>query len=242
MVNEREIEFYKKHSLTYETENKPFSLKIDENSIYYFNDLVNFLYILKAHPGKNTILEAACGGGWLTKILAKFNYEITAFEQSKEIIEKNIKVAKERGLDIDYEIGDFENFSTEKKFDIGIIYDALHHTKNPEKVIEMFNNNLNPSALLIISEPSLLHKISKGAKATTKEHGIIEEGFSRWQLRKLLIRNGFHRIKFFYRNEMVHYRGYNWFFQILRNLFKRCFYYPGEKIWVTALKRSVRKR
>mgnify|MGYP001389474101 CR=1 FL=1 len=235
MVNPKEIEFYGKKNLYYETELKPFSRMPDITSERLFDDLVNFNIILRGIKAKK-VLEGACGGGWLSKMLCRFGYEVSAFDQSPDLIEKNREYAGKNSLQIEYFTADFEDFKVDGLFDVGIIYDALHHTKEPFKVVKCFFDALVQGGKLIIAEPSLLHRISGSARELTRETGIIEEGFSRSSLKRILRKAGFGKVRFFVRNTTVHYSGRPLSKQWFRNFLKLFFYCPGEKIWAVAEK------
>ncbi len=99
------------------------------------------------------VLEAGCGTGWLTVILAKRGAKVCAFDISAE----NIKIAKERARvnevegDVSFSVQSFYDLDYEKYFDLAVGCAILHHIEIG-RVIDPLRRALKPDAKVVFYE------------------------------------------------------------------------------------------
>ena len=101
----------------------------------------------------DSILEIATGAGYLSIELAKLgNFQITAIDISKDLVEICIRNAMNAGADIDFQQGNVSNMSfNENSFNFIICVLAFKKFKEPIKALQEMHRVLKPggSALII---------------------------------------------------------------------------------------------
>ena len=122
-------------------------MKIFKKSSYYY-DLIykhkNYLketkfinrFIKRKNNKKINLLEIGCGTGGHAHQLAKYNYNITSIDPSKEMIK--IAKSKPKKKNVNFYCTKFENFKNKNKFDVCV---ALFHVINyfsSEKKLKIF--------------------------------------------------------------------------------------------------------
>ena len=199
-------------------------------------EFVDIQAILLHKGGK--LLEAGGGSGGFSYLFAKCGFEVTSMDISPHMTEiaKN-RFANDSSVKIEFVTADMEEKSFDKEFDVMVIHDALHHCPNYKAVLTNAFKSLKEGGELIIAEPSLIHLISPHARKAVKDYTVTELGFSRFQLRRILKRAGFKKVRNFYPG--IEAYGPNlltFLINILKVIFDRFAFFPGEKILIRAIK------
>lgn len=108
-------------------------------------------FIMNKLDGKNKILEAACGTGSVTKILAENNYKITAFDLSQDMLMRAYEKLK-RNPRVKFLNQNMIDFKVDDKFDAEIsCCDGINYLKKEEvkAFFERSFNHLNEGAKFI---------------------------------------------------------------------------------------------
>jgi SAM-dependent methyltransferase len=109
-------------------------------------------------------------------------------------------VAKERAkwerVKVKFMLGDYEKFSSHRKFEGALFYDCLHHTTNKLEAIKNAYRNLKSGGKIVIFEPNWIHKFM--SKEAMEKYGTTEIGCSIFGWKKLFKKAGFRNIKTYY--------------------------------------------
>ncbi len=176
-----------------------------EVSLVYLRDLANLLE-LAALPGGSSILDVACGPGWLSEALFRFGYRVTGVDIADDLLD----VARERirslpylPLDrdrswIDFRPLDIETERLDRRFDAIILYDCLHHFLDAATALENLHSMLSPHGLLLIKEGEMPPPGSEGERellAESEEFTTLEAPFRPEALEALLRGAGFAEVR-----------------------------------------------
>jgi len=189
----------------------------------YFNEVEKRKYFVEPHiprfaqfdlwRGKN-VLEIGCGIGTDTINFAKIGAQITAIDissRSVSIAKKRAKIFKLKN-NIKFFVHDAEKLSkflSTETYDLIYSFGVIHHTPNPERLIQQFvylshegtilkimvYNHYSWRVIQIILSSGL--KIFHGLKYLIAENSEAQTGcpitytFSKRKIRKLLEQNGF---------------------------------------------------
>lgn len=103
--------------------------------------------IKRLHPNAESVLDIACGGGFLSNSLAPHFDRvcgIDASESSLEVAKKHDRTGK-----VVYQTADaYELPFEDNQFDVVCLMDFLEHVEKPKKVIQEANRVLKPGGLL----------------------------------------------------------------------------------------------
>lgn len=97
---------------------------------------------IKKYSGQvsRTILDAGCGSGGHSLILAQKGYNVLGFDLSKSMIE----IAKEKALlnnNVEFKIGDLRSFNFNKKFDVCLsMFAVLGYINKNNDILKTFFN------------------------------------------------------------------------------------------------------
>ncbi|MDD3679430.1 MAG: methyltransferase domain-containing protein [Candidatus Shapirobacteria bacterium] len=145
---------------------------------------------LKKYIKKNSmILDAGCGEGNISLILAKKNNNITGIDISKKAINTAKKKAKILGLEkrTKFFVRDIHNFKLKEKFDFVVCVEVLEHIENDSQTIKNISNHIKKFGLLIITTPSKnapLYRL-KNVKEYDKKIGHIRRYYEKDLINKL---------------------------------------------------------
>jgi SAM-dependent methyltransferase len=172
---------------------KPFS---DHLRGEYLVDVAQILKHLPQPPGR--LLDIGVGPGWTSKIFALSGYNVVGVDIAPSMIE----LAKRNchGLaNVEFHVSDYEADLNLGTFDCAVIYDALHHSIDEQKVITNIYHALKEDGSLITIEPGKGHSKTIGAIDATRKYGTTEKDMP-FELQKLVMQKaGFSEIKRYYR-------------------------------------------
>ncbi len=135
---------------------------------YQYTDLVNresdlyaatkyqiILDFLAGRPNLK-ILNAGCGSGELSFLLAAAGHSVIGIDPAKEYISlANERVPDKLRERCSFQVGSIETFTTDTAFDCVIATDVLEHIKNDAMALEKLTTFLKPSGDIIITVPAL---------------------------------------------------------------------------------------
>jgi 2-polyprenyl-3-methyl-5-hydroxy-6-metoxy-1,4-benzoquinol methylase len=162
--------------------------------------LIDFGYalqILDLHAG-SSLVELGCGSGWMTRFAARHGVKAEGYDISPEMIEIARQEAAREGLEVVFEAGDYEQLDLGRRFDACLIYDALHHSAQPELVLAAARRALKPGGRVLLVEPNWKHRFQ--GREASDVYGTTELGYSSRRLKKLLREAGFTDIRRFHNN------------------------------------------
>lgn len=102
-----------------------------------------------------TILNAGCGSGEFSFILASEGYDVVGIDLDKDYIDlanKNIKKLKIRNCS--FVVSGIEDYKVSKKFDAVIATDVLEHIKDDKKAIRKLVEFIKPKGVVVITVPA----------------------------------------------------------------------------------------
>jgi SAM-dependent methyltransferase len=134
-------------------------------------------------------------------------------------------------------VAPMEDFDLRQSFDVVLVFDALHHSESPERVVRAMARHLKPGGWAIFGEPSWLHYISPEAQRTTRELGWIERGIPLSRLRRWCTAAGLRNSTRYYEGTGPYsgrLRGFAW--QLVRLASANLWVAPQASIWLAAQK------
>jgi len=140
----------------------------DSFNHYQYDDLVNrendpyakakyqilLDYLEKKGYSNLDILNAGCGSGDLSILLAKAGHKVVGIDPSEEYIELARKRVEQSEVDCEFRVESIKNLS-DKKFDCVIATDVLEHIKDDYGAMEKLSFVTRPTGLIIITVPAL---------------------------------------------------------------------------------------
>jgi len=100
-----------------------------------------------------SVADLGCGEGHLALLLARFAERVIAFDQSEKMLNLVEEKAAEQGVksQVELRVGSLEKLDLSgEALDAVFLSQALHHTSNPEEVIDAAAAGLKPGGQLII--------------------------------------------------------------------------------------------
>lgn len=194
------------------------------------------LYSLGVTRG-STVLDVGAGGGWTTIFLAESGFQAVGVD----IAPAHIEVAEQRaarfGCTATFSVQDMDALSLDRSFDCALVFDALHHSLRPARVVERVAAHLHPGGWALFAEPSWLHELSPHARRTSKEMGWVEKGVRVGSLRRYCAAAGLGNVRRFYEGTAPYtgrVRDLGW--QMTRLLGARLSTAPQMSVWLAAQK------
>ena len=92
--------------------------------------LIDFGYVLQLldlHAGAS-LVELGCGSGWMSRLAARQGVHVEGYDIAPQMIEIARAEAEREGVDVRFEVGDYEQLDLGRRFDACLLYDALHHS------------------------------------------------------------------------------------------------------------------
>jgi 2-polyprenyl-3-methyl-5-hydroxy-6-metoxy-1,4-benzoquinol methylase len=153
----------------------------------------------RALPRGGLILDLGCGPGWTSIFLSRAGFDVTGVDISAHMIEVAHSRAARTKAAVSFVVADIEELKlATRDFDGVLLFDALHHCPNYTEVLRRAWSHLRHGGHLLLMEPSWLHRYSPHARATVREFGVTELGFSRYHLSRTLRHAGFQRVRHYY--------------------------------------------
>ncbi|KKW41869.1 MAG: hypothetical protein UY92_C0013G0068 [Candidatus Magasanikbacteria bacterium GW2011_GWA2_56_11] len=114
------------------------------------------LEYLRDRPGA-TILNAGCGSGELSFLLAAAGHSVVGIDPGAEYIALAAAGAAERGClgRCSFRVSSIAEFAAGNKFDCVVATDVLEHIENDAAALDQLLNLLRPGGSLIITVPAL---------------------------------------------------------------------------------------
>jgi SAM-dependent methyltransferase len=162
--------------------------------------LIDFGYVLQLlelHAG-SSLVELGCGSGWMTRLAARHGVQAEGYDISPEMVEIAREEAERERLEVTFEAGDYERLDLGRRFDACLLYDALHHSERPERVLASAREALKPGGRLLLVEPNWTHRFM--GREASGAYGTTELGYSSRRLKRLLRDEGFVDVRRFHPN------------------------------------------
>ena len=102
-----------------------------------------------------TVLNAGCGSGELSFILAQNGFKVTSFDLDKDYIDlanKNVKKMKIKNCN--FIVSGIENFKSKVKYDAVIATDVLEHIKDDKFAFKMLPVFIKKNGSVVITVPA----------------------------------------------------------------------------------------
>jgi SAM-dependent methyltransferase len=175
-------------------ETKPFRAPPNHELTYCLRGFAHLLDELDLEP-RAQVLDAGCGPGWLTELLARCGYWVTGVDVSPAMIE----VARRRLEAIPRSIGPGRgSIPWRGRFDAVVLYDALHHLEDELATLTRLRDALVPGGRIFIHEAARPRRGSAEERAFLEEmrrHGTLESPFDPRYLVRVLRDAGFVQIR-----------------------------------------------
>ena len=155
----------------------------DSKGICALDHLIRYITAVKFLDGKRLVLDAGCGCGYGSELLALNSPKVVAIDNSAEAIKHSEKF--HHRSNINYVLGDLESTDLSKlgQFDLVTFFEVLEHLHKPEAALQNLREIINPDGTLLLSTPNL--KCSPGGNP----YHVRE--YTSKELEELLIQNGF---------------------------------------------------
>jgi SAM-dependent methyltransferase len=128
----------------------------DGNSIYqYDNQVILERYpkqVLKNYLGRGALLELGLGHGFSAQAFSGYFDSHTVIEGSLKVIEQHRELLQRHNINIINSF--FEDFETDKKYDLIVAGFVLEHVENPKNILSKYLKFLNESGMLIVAVPN----------------------------------------------------------------------------------------
>jgi SAM-dependent methyltransferase len=132
----------------------------------------------------SSVLDIGCGTGWTTALLAEAGYRPTGIDIAPAMLEVARERAERWQIKVDLREADMDDFSLGSTFDAALVFDALHHSDRPDRVVANVASHLKAGGWVLFGEPSWLHRISPRARDVQAETGCSEHGLRASQLKR----------------------------------------------------------
>lgn len=162
--------------------NKPFS---DPRCFEYLMDVAQILALLPPAPSK--MLDVGVGSGWTSELFAKAGYQVLGLDISSDMID----LAKQRNCSAEFMVSDYEVGPIPGKFDVAVIYDALHHADNERLVVKNVFDALSDDGVFIAVEPGAGHSKTADSIQAIEKYGTTEKDMPFHHQRTLMMEVGF---------------------------------------------------
>lgn len=119
-------------------------------------------------------LDVGAGPGFLSIIMDKMGYDVTALDLSDQMIKEAKENAKNAECDIRFINNDIALLNSNEKFDLIVSRNVTWTLEDPESVYERWYNLLNDNGVLIIFDANWYLRLSKDNLKDEYEHDMEE--------------------------------------------------------------------
>lgn len=152
-LTKKEMEKWEREKEKEWKKNANFWLKIIRENLDPYRLKITNNAILKPLKGEKNlkILDAGCGEGYLSRLLAERGHKVWAIDFCPKLIEATKELEKKNPLGIKYFLGDFRktNFPS-SFFDAIISHQTINEIENPERAFKEFARILKKRGKLIL--------------------------------------------------------------------------------------------
>ena len=148
-------------------------------------DVAQILALLPPAPSK--MLDVGVGSGWTSELFAKAGYQVLGLDISSDMID----LAKQRNCSAEFMVSDYEVGPIPGKFDVAVIYDALHHADNERLVVKNVFDALSDDGVFITVEPGAGHSKTADSIQAIEKYGTTEKDMPFHHQRTLMMEVGF---------------------------------------------------
>ena len=106
--------------------------------------------------------------------------------------------ADAEGIDVRFEVADMETVDAGGAFDACLMYDALHHSDRPDRVLRCARRALRRGGVVLLAEPNWKQRFQ--GRSASRSYGTTERGYTPAHLKRALSDAGFARIERFHNN------------------------------------------
>lgn len=171
--------------------NASYWIKIIRESLDPFRLIITNKAILASLKGRKKlkILDAGCGEGYLSRVLAKKEHQVWGIDISEKLITAAKDEEKRKPLGIKYFVGDFikANFPP-NFFDLILSHQTINETFFPEKAIAEFYRLLKNKGKLVLL---FLHPCFEFGERRLGQEFNVSDYFQKKLLKKKFLVNGF---------------------------------------------------
>lgn len=192
------------------------------------------LQAIELPPGAS-LIDVGSGSGWTSLFLAEAGYRVVGYD----LVPANVELASRRAArwhsSATFAVADMERLPPGEPVDGALLFDALHHTDGQQAVLRSIAGRLRSGGWLLLGEPTWLHNLSPGARATRRERGWLERGLTLRGLRRDLRDAGFGEIRrFFQPTRPYESRGLGFAWQLTRLVAANFLVAPQAHLWLAA--------
>lgn len=126
--------------------------ELHKHSITYGEHLSRYMSVTDIVKGKN-VLDAACGVGYGTQLLAKSASSVTGVDYSEDAI----AYAKEHysSKNVSFDVSDATKMPyKDASFDVVISFETIEHIHNPTAFVKEVRRVLKPGGVFVVSTPN----------------------------------------------------------------------------------------
>jgi len=136
------------------------------------------------------VLDIACGSGYGSFILSKNAQFVDGIDISIESI--HFAQSQYKKDNINFQVGDINNYYSDKKYDLIVCFETLEHIENYKTVLKNLKSLLAPNGKLIISSPNRLITSPKCKDLNDRPGKYHIREFTILELKEIIKKIGFH--------------------------------------------------
>lgn len=153
IVTKKIIKNWKKKKKREWKENSNFWIKIIRENLDPYRLVVTNKAVLECFKNqkKLKILDAGCGEGYLSRIMAKRGHQVFGIDSCEELIKAAKELERKKPLGIKYFLGDFrKTIFANSYFDLIVSHQTINEIENPEKAFKEFFRILKKRGKIIL--------------------------------------------------------------------------------------------